>query len=135
MMNQHGVSKQERMEIRKAIGNRKITPPEPPPFHRGADYLSHYACFNCRKSFKQDPLNESLPHTCAECSAELHDMGRNFRPPRKSDKNAWEVARRLYGAGFRFFGSGSHSDPDLPTALREVEQFIADNPNHYLRIK
>lgn len=134
-MNQHGVSKQERMEIRKAIGNRKITPPEPPPFHRGADYLSHYACFSCRKSFKQDPLNESLPHTCPDCSEELHDMGRNFRPPKKSDKNAWKVAQRLYDAGFRFFGSGSHTDPELPTSLREVDQFIADNPEHYLRIK
>lgn len=62
-------------------------------------------------------------------------MGRNFRPPKKSSKNQWETARRLYEAGYRFFGSDSHSDPDLPTLLREVDQFIADNPNHYLRIK
>jgi hypothetical protein len=128
-MKQHAVTKKERMEI------RKISAQEPPPYHRGADYLSHFACFACRKSFKQDPLNESLAHACPECSGELRDMGRNFRPPRKSAKNAWEVARRLYEAGFRFFGSGSHSDPDLPTSLREVDQFIADNPNHYLRIK
>jgi len=134
-MKQHAVNKQERMEIRKAIGNRKITTPAPPPFHRGADYLSHFACFICLKSFKQNPLNESLPHTCPDCTAGLNDMGRNFRPPKRSDKKAWEIARRLYDAGFRFFGSGSHSDPDLPTTLREVDQFIADNPDHYLRIK
>jgi len=134
-MNQHAVTKQERMEVRKAIGNREISPPEPPSYHRGADYLSHFACFACRKSFKQVPLNESLPHVCPECSGELRDMGRNFRPPKKAAKNTWEVARRIYEAGFRFFGSGSHTDPDLPTSLREVDQFIADNPNHYLRIK
>ena len=133
-MNQHGVSKQERMEIRKAIGNRKISPPKHPPFHRGAEYRSHYACIDCCKSFKQDPLNDALPHSCPNCSGKLHDMGRNFRPPKKTDKKAWEVARRLYAAGFRFFGSGSHTDPDLPTDLRDVDQFIAKNPNHYLRI-
>ena len=134
-MNQHAATKHDRMEIRKAIGNRKISPPEPPASHRGAKYLSHFACFACRKSFKQDPLNESVPHVCPECSGALHDMGRNFRPPNKSATDAWEVARQLFDAGFRFFGSGSHSDSDLPSSLREVGQFITDNPNHYLRIK
>lgn len=134
-MKQYAVTKHERMEIRKAIGNRKISLSEAPPFHRGADYLSHFSCFSCRKSFKQDPLDESRPHSCPDCSGNLHDMGRNFRPPKKSAENAWDVARRLYDAGFRFFGSGSHSDPDLPTTLREVDQFIADNTQHYLRIK
>jgi hypothetical protein len=133
-MKQHAMlTKQERMEIRKAIGNRKITPPPPRP--RGPEYLSHFACFDCRKSFKQDPLDESLSHTCPDCTEALHDMGRNFRPPKKTDKKSWEVARRLYDAGFRFFGSGSHTDPDLPTSLREVDQFILDNPDHYLRVK
>lgn len=132
-MKQHAVSKQDRMEIRKAMGNRVIAPPT--PLTRGPEYLSHFACFTCRKSFKQDPLNESLPHVCPECSGALRDMGRNFRPPKKAAKNAWEVARRLYEAGFRFFGSDSHSDSALPTSLREVGQFIDDNPNHYLRIK
>lgn len=134
-MNSKNISKQERMEIRRAIGNRKIIHNQPRPLNRGAEYLSHYACFACRKSFKQDPWNESLSHKCPECSEELHDMGRNFRPPKKLDKNSWEVVRRLYQAGFRFFGSGSHSDPDLPTMLSEVEQFVNENPNHYLRVK
>jgi predicted nucleic acid-binding Zn ribbon protein len=134
-MKEHAQTKQERMEMRKAIGNRVITPPKAPPFHRGPDYLSHYACFACCKSFKQDAMSSSHRHICPECLGDLHDMGRNFRPPRKAAKASWEVARRLYGAGFRFFGSGSHSDPALPTSLREVDQFIADNPNHYLRIR
>jgi len=131
----HTVTKLARMELRKAIGNRKISGSGSTPTRRGSDYLSHYACFTCKKSFKQDPLNASLPHICPECSGELRDMGRNFRPPKKAAKNAWEVVRRLHEAGFRFFGSGSHSDPDLPASLREVDQFIANNLNHYLRIK
>ena len=122
------------MEIRKAIGNRKIEAPKPPPFHRGPDYLSHFACFDCCKSFKQSPLESDRAHICPDCAQELHDVGRNFRPPKKAATEQWEVARKLYKAGFRFIGGGWHTDPDLPTKLREVDEFIAANPNHYLRV-
>jgi DNA-directed RNA polymerase subunit RPC12/RpoP len=121
------------MELRKAIGNRKIEMPPHPPFHRGAEYLSHYACFDCRKSFKQNPIESDHPHVCPDCAEKLSDMGRDFRPPRKAAKDSWEVARRLYDAGFRFFGSGSHSCPELPTKLNEVDEFIRAHPFHSLR--
>lgn len=64
-------------------------------------YLFSYACFTCRKSFKQPLRNEGLPvptqqlrqisdHKCPECGDNLWNMGRKFKPPRKDDEAAWQ---------------------------------------------
>lgn len=127
-------TKHERMELRKEIGNRVITPPSPPPYNRGAPYLIPHACFNCRKSFKIQPSEKTKEHYCPECNSQLHDMGRNFRPPRKSDKNKWKVIEKLYSAGFRFLGSGMHDGDKLPENLCDVDRSIEEHPNHPLRI-
>jgi hypothetical protein len=66
-------------------------------------YLFSYACFTCRKAFKQARrnlitietnhrtwLHEAAVHTCPQCSGKLWNMGRKFKPPRKDDETAWE---------------------------------------------
>lgn len=120
--------KARRMELRKDAGNRVIEPPPPNP--PGPDYLVAHACFECRKSFKIPPRDE--PATCPDCGREIHWMGRSFRPPRKSDTQQWKKVKLLYAYGFRFVGSGS--TPALPDRFQDVERFVAENPNHALRI-
>jgi hypothetical protein len=61
-------------------------------------------------------------------------MGRNFATPPKSDSSAWLAAKRLWEEGFRFSGSGYHSDTPLPRKKQEVAAFIEENPKHVQKI-
>lgn len=61
-------------------------------------------------------------------------MGRNFATPPKSDRSAWAAAKGLWEAGFRFSGSGYHSDPALPRSKNEVASFVDANPKHVQKI-
>ena len=126
-------SKSERMEIRKEIGNRSIPGPSVPPTHRGPDYLTAHACFHCRKSWK---LSENSAAICPQCAEPAHFMGRAFKAPKKSDLEQWKKVERLWSAGFRFFPNTGWRDVEpYPEHLRDVEEFVRQNPNHPFRFQ
>ena len=75
-------AKPDRMEVRKAIGNRVILPPQVRPYFGGPDYLIAHACFACQKSWKRAG---DIAHVCPECGSPLALMGRAFRVPKKRD--------------------------------------------------
>ena len=62
-------------------------------------YRKHYACFQCRKMFN---LSWDQSHACPECREPMHNMGWDFKPPRKHDKNQWKKAILLYTKGVRW---------------------------------
>ena len=65
--------------------------------------FTHWACFDCRKSFAKEPVGrEGSPRKCPECSKPMTDMGAYFEPPRKLNKKRWEVMKVLADYGFRF---------------------------------
>ena len=118
------------MQVRKDIGNRVIEPSKRPS--RGPEYLNPRACFTCRKSWK---LSEGSAGKCPECGAQLASMGRNFSAPKKSDADQWKKVEALWHAGFRFVGSVKNYDAEpMPDNLRDVEEFIRENPTHPFRI-
>ncbi|MEP5762350.1 MAG: hypothetical protein ABJ327_24145 [Litoreibacter sp.] len=61
-------------------------------------------------------------------------MGRNFSAPKTPDKEQWLKVELLWKAGFRFVGSGQYDAPKLPERLRDVEEFIVQNPEHPMKI-
>jgi DNA-directed RNA polymerase subunit RPC12/RpoP len=125
--------KLERMEIRRAIGNREVRGPRVPRYYRGPDYLIAHACFDCRKSWKRSGEQENA---CPECGKRLASMGRSFRAPSKRKGDQWEKVRRLWDAGFRFWSYRSFPDAEpYPDDLREVDDFIRRNRNHPMRRK
>ena len=127
------LSKAERMEIRRATGNRALPEPYIPPIHRGAVVLWPHACFQCRKSWK---LTEETNAKCPECSGELRPMGRAFKVPKKSDKEQWAKVEALWRAGFRFVNHDRWQKAEpFPERLREVDDFIQRNPDHPFRVK
>jgi hypothetical protein len=71
---------------------------------RTARYLVQFACFGCQKSFKRASEGEVL--ICPNCGGVAHEMGRNFRAPKREDREQWEKVRILYDGGVRFWGSG-----------------------------
>ena len=63
-------------------------------------YKQHFVCFGCRKMFKKPPAaeqsefarastHEEYRPTCPECRQPMHNMGREFEPPRRNDVKAW----------------------------------------------
>lgn len=126
-------TKHDRMELRKAIGNRIIQGPPMQRYSRGPDYCIAHACFACRKSWKR---NGDMAHACPECRRPLALMGRTFRVPRKPDEAQWEKVRRLWEAGFRFWSYRSFAKAEpYPDDLREVDAWIKRNPKHPMRVK
>jgi DNA-directed RNA polymerase subunit RPC12/RpoP len=109
------------------------------------EFLYNFACFDCQVCFKRLATRDSssgtahrakseLSHNCPNCGHKMAFMGRNFATPPKTDNSAWLAAKGLWEAGFRFSGSGAHSDPALPRTKQEVVAFVEANPRHYQRI-
>ena len=69
---------------------------------------AHFACFACRKTFKQpgssnwDSNVPERPFPCPECKQPMARMGRHFKAPRQRAVRAWQNVERLYRAGERF---------------------------------
>ena len=65
-------------------------------------YKPHYACFNCRKTFKRRLFydiregRQSDIAKCPQCGKPMADMGLDFASPSKNDKKAWEHIQKLY---------------------------------------
>ena len=62
--------------------------------------FTHWACFDCRKSFAKDVSRE--PRKCPECAKLMIDMGAYFEPPRKLNKKRWAVMKVLADFGLKF---------------------------------
>jgi hypothetical protein len=119
------------MELRRATGTRVIRSAPPPV--SGPEYLIAHACFECRKSWK---LKRDTGAVCRDCGYPLHEMGRSFKTPKKSDAEQWDKVRALWEAGFRFWSYRSAPDAEpLPKRLRDVDAFIRRNPTHPFRLQ
>src|SRR4029079_12169001 len=85
------------------------------------NYRDHFACFDCRKAFKYwqwektDEVTfeskQRLKHVprriiCPDCAKPMVDMGLEFKAPRKSNEEAWEIMRALSENGFTFHSCG-----------------------------
>jgi len=68
----------------------------------------HFACFPCRKFFKQqgssnwDTAIPERPFPCPNCKQQMVRLGKYFKAPRQRAVRAWKEVVRLYQAGERF---------------------------------
>ena len=106
-------------------------------FHK---YKDHLACFHCRKTFKQwlwkerketawQPTKryepDERPVVCPQCAQPMANMGLDFRAPRKTDVEAWEVLAFLYERGYAFRGCGCDAGGYIPPRrLKGIPAFL-----------
>jgi len=105
-----------------------------------------YACFSCRKVYKQPELRRVNGHfipsvqtraskkkieeinqnrfNCPQCGKPMEIMGRNFKAPRKENKREWNKVEILLQNGFRFFSSGCEGRGTYPKTLGELKDFL-----------
>ena len=98
-------------------------------------YKEPFACFQCRKVFKQTSRWE-LPENvrpkageerhvkCPQCSRLMANMGRDFKAPKQKDVDQWRKVEILFEHGFTFHSCGCCGPGYRPAELAEVYAFI-----------
>ncbi|MEM8652575.1 MAG: hypothetical protein AAGF54_18755 [Pseudomonadota bacterium] len=100
-------------------------------------YRIAHACFDCRKSYKIEIefAGETPNVKCPQCSENLHYMGRSFKTPKQTDVKQWAKVKKLYEAGFVFFSYRHFPEAEpLPERLQDVDDFLARNPDHPMKV-
>lgn len=84
-------------------------------------YKEHYACFNCRKTFK-DVKNHNKK--CPNCRLEMATMGLDFRAPKQRDKKAWKIIEELYNNNIIFHSCGCNGPGYRPRKKWSLLDFL-----------
>lgn len=97
----------------------------------GTPYNMAFACFDCCKSFKREfhlPDGVPLELKCPDCGGLSHNLGRHFKPPKKTDKRQWEKVKFLFEHGFRFqkirVNPESNDTVPYPETLEQAKEFV-----------
>ena len=80
---------------------------------------NHRTCFHCRKVFSYSGGGM----ICPQCGGTLHELGKNFKAPRRTDLKQWEKVERLWQHGVTF-QPGEHDLTRPPKRLNEVDAFL-----------
>jgi hypothetical protein len=95
-------------------------------------HKQHFACFDCRKAFKQRGSEGSAtspepqtfrPFPCPECGRSMAVMGRDFEAPPQRDRTGWLVAQLLQSFGV-IFEPGMIGPGERPRRVREAIAFL-----------
>jgi hypothetical protein len=89
-------------------------------YTRAMPILYQYACFSCRKVFKQSWSGQLGANVCPECAKPMSYMGTAFRAPKQSNLDQWKKAELLIEAGFDFTRNGGPK----PRTLKDVPAFL-----------
>jgi hypothetical protein len=96
------------------------------------DYKPHYACFDCRKTFKRRHLSDfeetkelSLKEAkCPQCGNLVANMGMDFQAPRKDDIKAWKHIQQLYSVGIAFHSCGCSGPGYIPNDRQALITYL-----------
>ncbi|MBU2870537.1 hypothetical protein [Colwellia sp. E2M01] len=124
------MDKQTRMELRRKAGYRDL--PEPVVKVQGPEYSMSFACFNCKTSnmrhFNVPPCDYPKTMECPICKSTTVNLGRHFKPPKKSDVAQWKKVKFLAEHGFVFqkirTDSNSYDSVPYPDTLSEAKEFV-----------
>ncbi|MCP9494435.1 MAG: DUF433 domain-containing protein [Pyrinomonadaceae bacterium MAG19_C2-C3] len=86
-----------------------------------------YACFNCRKTYKQTipylrPRELDRERFCPQCRSRMWMMGVAFKAPKQTNIKQWTKVETLIRSGFIFHST--HYGWKVPKVPREVKPFL-----------
>lgn len=98
-------------------------------------YKEHYACFACRKMFRQ-PMRHEMARPiareekrvspCPQCGQAMTNLGKDFKAPRQTDVKQWQKVQELYANGYSFGSCGCCGPGPRPATLQDVKPFLAE---------
>nr|WP_294789246.1 hypothetical protein [uncultured Flavobacterium sp.] len=102
-------------------------------------YKPHYACFNCRKTFKRrlfGDIKKGLSFSdakCPECGELTANMGLDFESPKKDDLKKWEHLKSLYSVGITFHSCGCSGPGYIPNSKEKLIEYFEKQKDSYLK--
>ena len=102
-------------------------------------YKPHYACFNCRKTFKRRLLSDLESKDdfqlreakCPDCGQLMANMGKDFEAPKKSAIKAWEHFKLLYSVGITHHSCGCSGPGYIPNTSEGLLAYFNALINDY----
>ena len=102
-------------------------------------YKPHFACFECRKTFKRRLLGDirkagenSVAAKCPQCGNLTADMGLDFESPRKDDRKAWEHLKNLFTAGVTFHSCGCFGPGYIPKTGEKLLELLTEKRLNFI---
>ncbi len=95
-------------------------------------YKPHYACFECRKTFKRKLFSDirkgeqTFEAKCPQCGALMANMGLDFEAPKKDDVKKWEHLKNLYQVGITFHSCGCSGPGYIPRDKEQLKKYFED---------
>jgi hypothetical protein len=90
----------------------------------------HFACFTCRKAFKQPASSNwnldipERPFDCPNCKQPMSRLGRHFNAPPKLATRQWHKVELLYHFGERFVSGNSRLGKTCETLASTIQYLI-----------
>jgi DNA-directed RNA polymerase subunit RPC12/RpoP len=101
-------------------------------------YKPHYACFECRKTFKRKLMwdikrthEDSVEAKCPECGSLMANMGLDFESPKKDNIKEWNHLRSLYSVGITFHSCGCTGPGYIPNTHEKLIEYFQDILRNY----
>ncbi|MET4075594.1 hypothetical protein [Hymenobacter sp. UYCo722] len=86
-----------------------------------------HVCFICQKAFNA-PFGTKGPTKCPECGHSLEILSQRFRPPKKREKEKWDMVKFLVDHGFYFnhiYATPAGGDfIKYPENMQEAKEFV-----------
>jgi hypothetical protein len=99
--------------------------------HSDDQHPQHFACFACRKAFKQRGSGRALvsdlrPFPCPACKAPMVPLGRDFKAPTQRARSQWLKVELLHAFGVTFEAPMDKpgGPGDRPGRLNEAVDFL-----------
>lgn len=96
-------------------------------------YKAHFACFDCRKTFKRRRIEDiggekgtDTSAKCPQCGRFMADMGLDFASPRMEDVKAWSHLKELYTVGITFHSCGCGGTAYIPKDSKDLRKHLEE---------
>lgn len=103
-------------------------------------YKPHYACFNCKKTFKRRlivDINRDETNTveakCPQCGELMADMGLDFASPKMDNIKEWNHLKNLYAVGITFHSCGCTGPGYIPNSSDQLKAYLEYIKASYLK--
>jgi ribosomal protein L44E len=136
------MDKQSRMELRRKNGYRDL--PKPVEKYIGPEYAMSFVCFTCKTSnmrhFSVEPCRYPKTMECPVCKGLAVNLGRHFKPPKKSETAQWQKVKYLVDHGFVFQSIYEQRDDSgyykisYPRSLAEAKEFVVKYKDKAVKI-
>lgn len=103
-------------------------------------YKSHYACFDCRKTFKRRLMwdinrddKQTFEAKCPQCGQLMANMGLDFASPKKDNIKEWTHIKNLFSVGITFHSCGCSGPGYIPNTKEKLLEHLEEIKAKYFK--